>query len=103
MTLCMALIGCQSQGLDSSADAGPDSSRGGSFRGSSADAAGAFAVAATASATAVCAGQCVDLSAQATGGVSPYSYAWDDGTPSATPSLHVCPHSTTYSVVAHDA
>ncbi len=104
-TLCMALVGCQSQAVDSSADAGPESSRaGGSFGGSSADAAGAFAVAATVSAATVCAGQCVDLSAQATGGVPPYSYAWDDGKVSATPSLHVCPDSTTtYSVVARDA
>jgi hypothetical protein len=105
MTLGMALIGCQSQVLASGADAGTDPSRaGGAFGGSSVDAAGAFAVAATASATTICAGQCVDLSAQATGGVAPYSYAWDDGAPSATPSLQVCPGSTrTYSVVAHDA
>jgi hypothetical protein len=77
---------------------------GGSFGGSSADAAGPFSVTATASATSICAGQCVELSAQACGGVAPYTYAWADAPPSANASEHVCPDATTtYSVVAQAA
>ena len=82
--LCAALIGCHGRAFDSSADAGPGASHGGgSFGGSSADAAGPFSVTATASATSICAEQCDDLSAQAYGGVAPYTYAWGDAPPSA--------------------
>jgi hypothetical protein len=63
----------------------------------------ALAVQATASPPSICPGQCVDLEAQASGGVAPYSFAWSDGA-GGTSSTHVCPASTTtYTVVARDA
>jgi hypothetical protein len=67
-----------------------------------ADGAGTFRVAITPAAPTVCAGQCVDLSASATGGVAPYSYQWEGGS-AADGSLHVCPTSSTrYSVTSTD-
>jgi hypothetical protein len=52
----------------------------------------------------VCAGQCVALSAQASGGVGPYSYRWDAGAAADGGSLEVCPEvTTTYTVEASDS
>jgi hypothetical protein len=63
---------------------------------------GALRVSITPAAPTVCAGQCVDLSASATGGVAPYSYQWGDGS-TVVGLLHVCPTSSTrYSVTATD-
>jgi hypothetical protein len=48
-----------------------------------------------------CSGPCADVQAVATGGNPPYSFAWSDGSTSAT--RHVCPATTTtYSVKVTD-
>jgi hypothetical protein len=49
-----------------------------------------------------CTGPCADVVAVATGGYGPYTFAWDDGSTSA--SRHVCPTaSTNYSVKVTDS
>jgi len=53
-----------------------------------------LALAATASPPVVCAGGCVTLSAAATGGAPPYTYAWDHGLPPSA-TTRACPASTT--------
>jgi hypothetical protein len=52
----------------------------------------------------VCAGQCVVLSAQASGGRAPYAYAWSHGLAADGGAVRVCPASTTtYAVTATDS
>jgi hypothetical protein len=70
-----------------------------------ADGDGGVQVSVTSSARSICAGQCVDLSVAATGGQSPYTYAWTGGGLTAsTASLHACPTATTtYTVTASDS
>jgi hypothetical protein len=72
--------------------------------GAGADAtAGSFAVTSSAGSSSLCPGQCVDLTAQATGGVTPYAYAWDQGLEGTDGTAHACPDATTtYTVTAHD-
>lgn len=49
----------------------------------------------------ICAGQCVDLAPNASGGTAPYAYQWDHGVTGGT--AHVCPRTTTtYGVTATD-
>src|SRR6185312_3665396 len=65
---------------------------------------GALTVIATSSAPAICSGQCVDLAAQATGGVAPYRYAWSPGAAGDGGAAHVCPTATTtYTARATDS
>ena len=52
----------------------------------------------------VCTGQCVTLSAVATGGEEPYTYSWDDDAGDGTAATTVCPlTTTTYSVLVRSA
>jgi hypothetical protein len=77
-----------------------------SFMSGSGDDGGAqsLRVSTSPAAPAVCAGECVTLSAQASGGKAPYSYQWSDGVASDGGSATVCPTATTtYSVTATDS
>ena len=66
--------------------------------------AGGFVVRATASALSICAGQCVDLAAQASGGSAPYSYAWTGDATRDAGTVRACPTATTtYTVTATDS
>jgi hypothetical protein len=52
----------------------------------------------------VCAGECVDLTATATGGTAPYTYTWTGAATTSGSTAHVCPsQSSTVSVVATDS
>ena len=76
---------------------------GGAFGGDDGAGAGTVSVSVTPASALVCAGQCADLTASASGGVAPYTYAWDHGL-GASASQHVCPEATTaYSVTATDS
>ena len=55
---------------------------------------GPLAITIDASATEICAGECVSLTAVASGGRAPYDYNWEDGFEGAGPH-EVCPTSTT--------
>jgi hypothetical protein len=80
-------------------DGGDDAS----FSSAAVDASSGFAVTATATATTICKGECVDISAQASGGVPPYSYQWVSASPATAAADRVCPGVTTnYAVLAHD-
>lgn len=64
---------------------------------------GPLALAIEASADEICAGECVTLTAVASGGRAPYDYNWEDGFEGAGPH-EVCPTSTTsYFVSIFDA
>jgi hypothetical protein len=66
--------------------------------------AASLAVTASASATAICEGQCVALTASASGGQAPYGYAWDHGVAADGGAASVCPAATTpYTVTASDS
>jgi hypothetical protein len=61
-------------------------------------------VALSASALRVCAGDCVDLTALASGGVPPYRFRWDHGLGNQAGPQRVCPAQTTlYTVSVGDA
>ena len=67
-------------------------------------AAGTLAVSIAPPSMDLCAGQCVTLSAKATGGRAPYSYRWDHGLTSNDGSVNVCPTATTtYTATATDS
>jgi hypothetical protein len=52
--------------------------------------------------TLICSGGCTDISANVSGGVSPYTYSWNIA--GATSALHVCPASAnTYTTTVQDA
>lgn len=55
---------------------------------------GPLAIVIEASTTEICAGECVDLTAVASGGRAPYDYNWEDGFEGAGPH-EVCPTATT--------
>lgn len=55
-------------------------------------------------APALCPGQCVDLTARATGGVAPYTYRWGDDVASSGEPRQVCPDATaTYTATVTDS
>lgn len=68
------------------------------------DASPGFEVSVSASASRICAGECVALNASATGGVAPYRYAWSPNLGEGAGPHEVCPTRTSqYQVVATDA
>jgi hypothetical protein len=98
--LATAALGCGSNGGNLySLPVGDDDGGGGSFAGSDATASGAFDAhieqnhVTVTIVTLSCAGRCADVEAVATGGQPPYTFAWDDG--SASASRQVCPASST--------
>jgi hypothetical protein len=102
--LATAALGCGSSGANLySLPVGDDDGGGGSFAESDAKAAGAFDAyieqnhVTVTIVTLTCAGPCADVEAVATGGQPPYTFAWDDGSTSA--SRQVCPSSSTRYVV----
>ncbi len=90
-------------GTGPAAQGGTDGGQGLSIGGDARDAAaGSLHVAIAASATEVCPGQCVDLTAVASGGLAPYTYSWSNDVVGAP--QHVCPQgSTSYAVAATDS
>jgi hypothetical protein len=65
---------------------------------------GRLAVSASSSLSSLCPSDCATLSAQATGGVAPYTFAWDHGLTSTGATALVCPDATTtYKVTATDS
>jgi hypothetical protein len=65
---------------------------------------GRLSVSASSSLASLCPGDCATLSAQATGGVAPYTFAWDHGLTSTGATAPVCPDATTtYEVTATDS
>ncbi len=65
---------------------------------------GRLAVLASSSVSSLCPSDCATLSAQATGGVAPYTFAWDHGVTSTGATALVCPAATTtYKVTATDS
>jgi alpha-tubulin suppressor-like RCC1 family protein len=82
-------------------DGGPGTPR---FQQGANAAAGSLTVSLSASATASCAGQCVELTAQIRGGVAPYTVRWSDGSTSGGGPREVCPTATTtYTTVVTDS
>jgi hypothetical protein len=102
-----ALLGCGGgQTLRTAQQAGSDD--GGSplqIGGSGEDApAGSLDVAVSPAAPHVCPGQCVGLTAVASGGTAPYTYRWTAGLSVSSATELVCPDQTTaYTVVATDS
>jgi hypothetical protein len=98
--LSISAVGCGSSGGNLySLPVGDDDGGGGSFAGTDATASGAFDAhieqnhVMVTIVTVSCAGRCADVEAVATGGQPPYTFAWDDGSTSA--SRQVCPASST--------
>jgi hypothetical protein len=101
------LLGCGGGGHDYSLPVGSDDGGGGAFAGADGGAVGPLGAhieenhVTVTFVTLNCAGDCADVEAVATGGVPPYSFAWNDGVANATRT--VCPTSdTTYSVKVGD-
>jgi alpha-tubulin suppressor-like RCC1 family protein len=74
------------------------------FQQGAAAAAGSLAVSLSASSTASCPGQCVELTPQIRGGIAPYTVRWSDGSTSVGGTREVCPTATTtYTAVVTDS
>jgi hypothetical protein len=113
VAILLTLIACDGRLDPSPPGASPGSSPGdagtggtqGSLGGGQADASGvALGVSIAPAAPQVCSGQCVDLTATATGGAAPYAYRWTGSSGGIGATSHVCPDRTTaYTVVAADS
>jgi hypothetical protein len=90
-------LGCGNRGSSDSLSVGSDDIDGGSFAEGDATASSALDASIEENHVTVtivtlsCAGDCADVQVVATGGHPPYTFAWDDG--STTASRHVCPTS----------
>ncbi len=105
--LAAAALGCGGGGNAYSLPVGSDDAGGGSFLGDDAGSTGTFDAhieenhITVTIVTLTCAGDCASVEAVATGGHPPYTFAWDDGSTSA--SRMVCPTSSTrYAVKVTD-
>ncbi len=85
-------------------DGGSDSGGVGPFEEQDAGLSSGLSVAVVPGSPAICAGQCVTLTAQASGGVAPYVYASSPGGARDGGTIDVCPgSSTTYTITATDS
>ena len=106
-SLAAVALGCGGGGNAYSLPVGSDDASGGAFLGDDASSTGALDAHIEENhltitiVTLSCAGDCADVVAVATGGHPPYTFAWDDGSTSA--SRMVCPTaSTSYAVKVTD-
>jgi hypothetical protein len=85
-------------------DVGGDGAGGGAFQATDGEAAEGLSVSLSAGFVCTAPGKCVTLTAQASGGVAPYSYQWAPNSQAIGSSNQVCPTATTtYTVTATDS
>ncbi|HEX3769217.1 MAG TPA: hypothetical protein VHV30_00060 [Polyangiaceae bacterium] len=91
--VCAALSGCGSSASNLGEVGVYDDGGGFAMTGTAGDATTGLALSIASSSSAICPGQCADLTATAVGGVAPYTVTWGDAGAGAT--IHVCPSATT--------